>query len=320
MKTAFSGPLIVYGSRTSAGPFGQGGSTNPDKASSIFDRGVGLMDGRAGYNTTKPGALGYLGVDSIMCLDAVPATLSATNIVTSQAPVAGTPITLNGASTGITVVATGGVKIWSSGNLVPAGALCLDGTPGLLTQFGTAVNPFTNYAAVMFYDNSKTIARNVRVTTNADDTGGFYTVAGYDIYGFAMSEKITGVSSGVAAGKKAFKFVVSITPSGTINSTAVTIGTGDVIGFPLLALTVGYLEIWYNSGLAVALATPFGTASAYTFADTTNPATSTTGDVRGTIYLGTANPSNSVRRLQIRWIPSINAQQVDGGTFGVTQA
>lgn len=319
MKTAFSGPLIVYGSRNSPG-LGAGGTNNPDKASSIFDRGVAIMDARAGYNVTKPGALGYLGSDSVMCLDAVPATLSATNIVTSQAPVAGTPITLNGASTGITVVAAGGVRIWSSGNIVPAGALCLDGTPGLVTQYGTSTNPFTNYAAVMFYDTTKTIARNVRVTTNADDTGGFYTVAGYDIYGFPMSEKITGVSSGVAAGKKAFKYVVSITPSGTINSTAVTIGTGDVIGFPMLVPSVGYTEIWYNNTQSAAVTTPFGTASAYTFADTTNPATNITGDVRGTIYLGTANPSNGTRRLQILWCPSIGAQTVDGGIFGVTQA
>lgn len=319
MKTAMSGPLIVYGQRNSPG-LGAGGTNNPDKASSIFERGVALLDGRAGYNVTKPGALGFLGADSIMCLDAVPATLSATNIVTSQAPVAGTPITLNGASTGVTVVATGGVKIWSSGNTIPAGALCLDGTPGLLTQYGTTVNPYTNYAAVSFYDTSKTIARNVRVTTNADDTGGFYTVAGYDIYGFPMTEKITGVSSGVAAGKKAFKYVVSITPSGTINSTAVTIGTGDVIGFPLLVATVGYVEIWYNNTQSAAVTTPFGTASAYTFADTTNPATNITGDVRGTIYLGTANPSNGTRRLQILWSPSIQAQTVDGGIFGVTQA
>ncbi len=319
MKTAMSGPLIVYGQRNTPG-LGQGGTNNPDKSSSIFERGVALLDGRAGYNVTKPGALGYQGSDSMMILDAVPATLSATNIVTSQAPVAGTPITLNGASTGITVVAAGGVKIWSAGNTVPAGALCLDGTPGLLTQYGALTNPYTNYAAVMFYDVTKTIARNVRVTTNADDTGGFYTVAGYDIYGFPMSEKITGVSSGVAAGKKAFKYVVSITPSGTINSTAVTIGTGDVIGFPLLVPTVGYVSIWYNNGLAVAVATPFGTASAFTFADTTNPATNITGDVRGTIYLGTANPSNATRRLQISWTPSINSQTVDGGIFGVTQA
>ena len=90
--------------------------------------------------------------------------------------------------------------------------------------------------------------------------------------------------------------------------------------FPLAVATVGYSEIWYNNTQSAAVTTPFGTASAYTFADTTNPATNVTGDVRGTIYLGTASPSNGTRRLQILWCPSILAQTADGGIWGVAQA
>jgi len=134
-----------------------------------------------------------------------------------------------------------------------------------------------------------------------------------------MTETRAGVSSGVVSFQKAFKFIASITPTGTVASAGVTVGTGDVIGFPLRAGTVGYTQIWYNNTLAAAVTTPFGTASAYTFADTTTPATAITGDVRGTIYLGTANPSNGTRRLQVFIQPSILNMSAAGGIFGVTQ-
>lgn len=314
-------PWIVYGDRNPPGT-GSGGSANPNRSPSIFDQGVGLMDGRAGYNVTRAGAIGWLGTSRIPLINQVPSTISAVNLAAAQSVTAGTAMTLAAASTGITVVATGGVTVWSSGTVVPAGALVMDGQPGLLSTVGAyPINPSASTnTLVMFYDPTKALSRNVRITTNADDTGGFYTVAGNDIYGFAMSEKITGVSSGVAAGKKAFKFIRSITPSGTINSTSVTVGTGDVFGFPIRVGTVGYADVWWNSTLATALATPFGTASAFTFADATTPATQVTGDVRGTIYAGTANPSNGTLRLQVYVTLDINAMTLVGGVFGVAQA
>jgi hypothetical protein len=313
MKTAFSGPIIVYGDRN---PQGAGGSSNSDKAPSVFWGGIGIYDHRAGYNRTRQGAIG---VWSQMAVDAVPAALSATNIAAAQSVTAGTAMTLAGASTGITVLSSG-LQVWASGNTVPSGALVLDGNPALLS-FGQA-SLSSGATSVSYYDPSTMLARNVRVTTNADDTGGFYTVVGYDVYGYSVSEKITGVNAGVAAGKKAFKFIVSVTPSGTINSTSVSVGTGDVFGFPLRADTLAYTEVVWNSGFGTSTTTPFGTASAYTFADT-NTATQTTGDTRGTIYVGTANPSNGTRRLQISIVPAIKTISSSGSTtalFGVTQA
>jgi len=314
-KTAFTGPLIVYGSRN---PPGNSGATNPDKAASLFDKGTAIMDGRAGYNVTRAGAIGWYNTADIPVIDQAPSTLSATNIAGSQPATAGSPLALAGASTGITVLATA-LQVWASGNSVPVGALVLDGNPGLVSMYGGQANPATGNTIAMFYDPTKALARNVRVTTNADDSAGFYNVAGYDIYGYPMTEKIAGVSSGIAAGKKAFKFITSITPSGTVASTGVTVGTGDVFGFPLRVGTVGYVKVWWASTLATALATPFSTASAFTFADA-NPPSNTTGDVRGTIYVGTATPSNGTRLLQVYITPSVNAQTVDGGLFGLTQA
>ena len=314
MKTAFSGPLIIYGDRN---PLGSGGSSNSDKAPSVLWGGNGILDHRAGYNRTRAGAIG---IWSQMAVDAVPSTISAVNIAAAQSVTAATPMTLVSASgAGVTVQAAA-TTYWASGNTVPANALILDSAPALLSFGLASVSSATT--EVSYYDPSTMLARNVRVTTNADDTGGFYTVAGYDVYGYPMTEKLTGVSSAVAAGKKAFKFVTSVTPSGTINSTSVTVGTGDVFGFPLRADTFAYVEVTYNNTVAASTTTPFGTASAYVFADTTTPATNVTGDVRGTIYLGTANASNGTRRLQISVVPAIKNIQAGNSVamFGVTQA
>lgn len=314
MKTAFPGPIVVYGDRN---PTGQSGSTNSDKAPSVFWGGTGIFDHRAGYNKTR---LGAIGVWSQLAVDAVPAALAADNIAAAQSVTAGTAMTLAGASTGITVLGTGGLQVWASGNTVPAGALVLDGNPALLS-FGLA-NPATNSTSVSYYDPSTMLARNVRITTNADDTGGTYTVVGYDVYGYAVTETITGVNNAVASGAKAFKFIVSVTPAGTINSTSVSVGTGDKFGFPVRADTLGYTKVAWNNGFATSTTTPFGTASAFAFADA-NAASATTGDVRGTIYVGTANPSNGTRRLQIAIVPSVKTMSASGSTtalFGVTQA
>ena len=53
-----------------------------------------------------------------------------------------------------------------------------------------------------------------------------------------MSETVVGSISTTAGStfvttQKAFKYIASITASGTVNSTGVTIGVTDVYGFPL---------------------------------------------------------------------------------------
>ena len=236
-------------------------------------------------------------------INQTPQTLTATNIAGANTATAGTPLTLvTTANSGVTLVSSGGVTVWSSGTVIPANTLILDGLPGIITPFNTVVQPSSGNAMVSLYDPTKAIARSVRIPpATADDSGeeNFYTVAGYDLYGFPMTETITGVATAVAYGKKAFKFISSITPSGTLHSTGVTVGTGDVFGFPLRVNTVGFAEVWWANTQSTNLATPFGTASAYTFADVTSPATSTTGDPRGTIYIGTAAPSNATRTLQV---------------------
>lgn len=115
------------------------------------------------------------------------------------------------------------------------------------------------------------------------------TITGYDYYGQPMSEVIaTGtVQSTTVAGKKAFYQIVSASISGALGAT-IAIGTTDVIGLPVRVVDAGYLV-----GLGWANAS---TRATVTFAQAdTATATTTTGDVRGTVVPSSA--TNGVSRL-----------------------
>ncbi len=141
------------------------------------------------------------------------------------------------------------------------------------------------------------------------------TVSGYDYYGQAMTEIIaTGtVQSTTVAGKKAFYQISSATISGALGAT-IAIGTTDVIGLPVRVVDLGYLI-----GLGYANAS---TRAAMTCvaADTTT-ATSTTGDVRGTVL--PASATDGTKRIVVT--VGCNAIMVGPnstrlGALGVNQA
>ena len=90
-NAAFSGPLVVFGQNPT-----QPGDYNPDiGGSSLFYAGTGILDPRQVY-TYIPGEaqsapdFGWLGVDNITTLSAVPYTASATAIVASAAATSAT--------------------------------------------------------------------------------------------------------------------------------------------------------------------------------------------------------------------------------------
>lgn len=304
--TAFSGPLVISGQR----PAIDGGvppDYNQDAAPSLFYMGGGLLDPRFGYfghGQNGYRALGFQSSDRIPVIDVAVAALAANNIAASQAAVSGTPLTLVSATGAGVVVLAAALLVMPSQNTVPKNALALDVAPGIVT-FGSASG------GMGFYDPTKAIARNVRVTTNGDDSSGFYNIAGYDVYGYPMTERLAGVSSGIVSGKKAFKFITSITPSGTVNSAGVVVGTGDVIGLPIRADTFGDIIVNYPSTLITA-------TTGFTAAVTTSPATNLTGDVRGTYALQTAS-TGGTNRLQISVTPKLANLSITG-LFGVTQA
>ena len=143
---------------------------------------------------------------------------------------------------------------------------------------------------------------------NTSTTARTITISGYDYYGQPMTEAITVATAGTAkSGKKAFYQIASATINGT--ATAVTIGTADI------CFDAGYVvKVGWNNTLAQ-------DAGTFTVADMTNPATSTTGDVRGTYQPSTA--SDGIKRLVMTIaLPGIavgpNATRT--GALGVTQA
>lgn len=305
MPTAIKGPHIIYGKRP---PLGNS-NENPYLAPSLVYGGFGFYDPRGGYNVTKTGALGLFAGDGA-AVNQVPALLAANNIAASQTPVAATPLTLvSTTGAGITVLATA-LTVWPSGNLIPVNALAIDGAPGLVS-FGSNAEA-GSFSPVTLYDPTKAIARAVRVHSVGADTGATFKVVGFDIYGFPMTETITGASGADANGKKAFKFVTSITPAGTLSGSAVTVGTQDVYGFPLVTSFFHEALIFWNSASITA-------NTGYVAADATSPATATTGDVRGTYAV--QSPSDGTKRLALYVSPSVaNIALSTVGMFGVTQA
>lgn len=147
--------------------------------------------------------------------------------------------------------------------------------------------------AMRYWNPAWALSRTLILTNNGTDTSGTYTVAGYDIYGYPMTQVLTGPSSSTVSTTKAFKYITSITPAGTINSTSVSVGTNDVFGLPLRTDYVTSLFAYFNNA---ALIVP--SAATFVAADITT-ASGTTGDVRGTYYPGVA--SDGTKRLTLFW-------------------
>lgn len=300
--SAVSGPLISYGQATYS-------DYNPEQGPSLFWGGSGILDPRPFY-TYQPGqpagnmVCGFLGTTRIMTVNQVPSTLSATNIAAAAVPVAGTPMTLV-SSTGGGVTVPVSITNASTGSTV-TGLLALDGAAGLVT-FGSS-------STIQLWDPTKALSRNIRITSVADETGATFSVKGYDIYGFPMSETITGVNNGIASGKKAFKYVASVTPAGTLSGSNVSVGTGDVFGFPLYSAT---WTAGADADVSISWNAAAITANTGYVAGVTSTATATTGDVRGTYAVQSA--SDGSKRLVFTQSPALTNIGSVSGLFGVTQ-
>lgn len=308
--TAIDGPFIVYGQAAAAGGLGNAQDYNPHRGPSLFDQGAGILDPRfpfsyePGGKNTRP--YGWWGTTLIPVIDQVPSTLTTTAIAGAQVPVAGTALTLVSATgAGVTVGAS--VVNAVTGRTV-TGLLAIDGAGGAVA--------FGQSGGVNIWDPTKCLARNVRIASVGNDSGATFTVAGYDIYGYPMTETITGSNATTASGAKAFKYVASITPAGTLSGSNVSAGQGDVIGFPLRVDRMSSIDIYWPEPTLITSSTGFTAA-------VTSAASATTGDVRGTYALQTA--SNNSRRMVMFITPSVANIGTYTGTYpsgllGVIQA
>jgi len=200
------------------------------------------------------------------------------------------PATLGAALLGALQAATGGIFVLAAG-------------AGVTTRVDAA--GVTRY--VLDTPRNVTVSASGANVTTA-------TVVGYDVYGQRMTETFAAPSTSTVQGNKAFKEVVSVTFSATPGST-VSAGFGDKLGLPFAIRNAGYVaSVKWNNTLAA-------DAGTLVNAVVTDPATSSTGDVRGTYTPSSA--SDGVKRLvALLALTGIqagpNATRI--GAAGVTQA
>lgn len=142
--------------------------------------------------------------------------------------------------------------------------------------------PFvTAGTTITLFDPTQGIARAVSITANAGATGQVVTVRGYDVHGQSMTENITAVAASTVNGKKAFKYILSVTPATTDAGHTLSVGTTDIMGINFRADYWEYMDV-FVAGAFVSVSTGWVVADV-------NTATATTGDVRGTYALQTAS-------------------------------
>lgn len=147
----------------------------------------------------------------------------------------------------------------------------------------TSAWPYVTAGQIALADSAQSLCRGTSVTCSGAGVGGTVTIRGWDIFAQPMSETITiGAGAVTAYGKKAFKYIASATPSFT-SAITYSVGTSDLFGFTVRADFWEYLQV-FVAGAFLSVNT------GYTAADATSPATSTTGDVRGTLQIGSLGP------------------------------
>ncbi len=272
-----SGPLVC-------GLLSGSGDSNPQNGPSIFRYGMALADERyaqSGGDITADIPCLY-GGDSICVADFAPSAISLVNIVPAAVPVTTVAMTLAAAATGITVVPAGGFQLMPGMPTVPAGCLVIDGLPGViqLGQGGPAM-----------YDPRTMSARCIQIQSAGGDTGAVMNIVGYDWFGQRMTSQTTMGGTATVTTTKAFKFIQSATPVGTLSGSNVNLGCSDKYGFAIAAWEWGNLAITWN------VINPT-TNTGYVAPVATSPATNLTGDVRGT-YTVQTTASDGTRKLQM---------------------
>ena len=202
----------------------------------------------------------------------------------------------------------------------------LSGVPPV-SSFNLAYQPFVAAGSALLWDPTQGISRGVRVVGASLVTGGTVTISGYDMYGAPQTQTLTmATGSTTQWSTKTFKHITSVVPAFTDTGT-LSVGTSDVFGLNIRNDKWEYDNFYWAGAFLTA-------STGWTAAVTTSPATATTGDVRGTIQLGTNGPlgsgasggaSNGTLRLALfSTIPQWNVVAATANNsvpmFGVTPA
>ena len=257
-----------------------------------------------------------------------------TVLSSANAGFASCTITGYGPATGVTASGIGFTGVYTVSGVAQAQGT--SGSPITITGMiggGAGVNsvaacryPFGSAGSVQIWNPQALSARCVSITTASSSTGSAtFTVNGYDVYGFPMTENIIVPTStnGTVNGFKAFKYIASVTQSAN-NAVQNSVGTSVIFGLPFRSDTLADVEIAYSAA-SLSLTLPI-TANAGYVPAVALPATGssigagqTTGDVRGTYALQSA-PTAGTSRLVIRQSPLLYNIPSSQALFGVTQA
>ena len=129
------------------------------------------------------------------------------------------------------------------------------------------------------YNPREMLARNITLQAVTAVTYSAI-VSGWDLWGNPMTELLSLAAQTSMAGKKAFKYIGSIMSGTSSGTQALSFGIGDTFGLPMRCDEWEQAAFFYNGQQS-------GTTNGFAAAVTVT-ATSTTGDVRGTIQLSTA--------------------------------
>ena len=184
------------------------------------------------------------------------------------------------------------------------------------------VVPLGSAGTIQMFAPQMMLSRAISITSTTSQVAGIvFTVNGFDVYNYPMTEQITtsGTSATTTNGLKAWKYILSVTPSATDGTGSYSVGTQDIIGFPIRSDSLFYsgnME-W---DVSIAMNNAAITASTGYLAAIMTAPTATTGDVRGTYGLQT--PSNGVLRVMTSHSPlvyGLNSPNIGVGLYGNPQ-